>query len=375
MKITKVEVIRTKKPIPLAGAYHPAWTQPDGVAQTGYVLAFHKIHTDEGIVGYGPYRGDVDEYVQRCLIGSDPFMIEKFWKSAMLGNDTFFRGSYGGIDVALWDIVGKASGQPVYKLLGAISDKVKVYAATSRLCTPEEHVEQIRHIMSLGFKAIKMRLHRPDYRDDIEAVKAVRKACGDDLTITVDCNQNHRSTAYRHWSWQTALKVGRELQDLGVYFFEEPLHRRDYDGLTMLADELDMYIAGGEHSQSIYEFREHMRYGSYDILQPDLLIGDIGITGLRKIGHAAEFFDKMIIPHVSSLGAFALSVASSAAAVAGLRNCPMLEFPFDPPFLTTESQQFYMRNKYEVDADGCITLPDIPGIGADIDEDALAPFM
>ncbi len=375
MKITKIEMVRTNKPIPLAGEYRPAWTQPDGVPQTSFIQAFHKISTDEGIIGYGPVRGDVDEYVKRCLIGSDPFMIEKFWKSAMLGNDTFFRGSYGGIDIALWDIAGKASGQPVYKILGAISDKVKVYAATSRLCSPEEHVEQIQYLMSLGFKAIKLRLHRPDFRDDIKVVEAVRKACGDELIITVDCNQNHRSTVYQHWTWQTALTVGRELQDLGVYFFEEPLRRHDYDGLTMLSDELDMYIAGGEHSQSIYDYREHLRYGSYDILQPDPVIGDIGITGLRKLGHAAEFFDRMIIPHVSSLGALALSFAAAAAAVAGLRNCPMVEFPFDPPFLTTESQQFYIRNKFVVDADGYITLPDIPGIGVDIDESALAPYM
>ena len=374
MKITKIELIKNAKPIPLVAEYNTAWTQPDGKPQTSYGAAFYKISTDEGIVGYGPYRGDVDEYIQRCLIGSDPFMVETFWNSAMTGLSTHERGSYGGFDIALWDIMGKAAGLPVYKMLGANSDKVKVYAATSRLCSPEEHIEQIQHIMSLGFKAIKLRLHRPDFRDDIKVVEAVRKACGDELIITVDCNQNHRSSQYKHWSLNTARIVGRELQDLGVFFFEEPQHRRDYEGLAALSDELDMYVAGGEHSQCILDYKEHLMYNTYDILQPDPVIGDIGVTGLRKLGHVAEFHGKMIIPHVSSLGPFALSFAAAAAAVAGLSNCPLLEFPYDPPFLTTQTQQFFVRNKLEVDKDGYVALPEIPGIGVDIDEEALARY-
>ena len=112
----------------------------------------------------------------------------------------------------------------------------------------------------------------------------------------VDANQNHRSTHYKHWSRETARYLCAAMQDLGVYFFEEPLNRFDYDGLAKLSDEFDMYIAGGEHCLHIYEFKEHFRQNTYDIIQPDVILGDIGLTGIIKLGHAAEFYDKIIIP-------------------------------------------------------------------------------
>ena len=375
MKITKVEVVKTTKPIPLPGEYRAAWFEPDGDPVTSYGVSFYKISTDEGIVGYGPHAGNPDPYLLKCLIGMDPFKVESFWNSAMLGLDVNFgRGSYGGYDVALWDIIGKAAGLPVYKLLGTRADKMMVYAATSRLCSPEEHVRQVQHLMSLGFKAVKLRLHRPDYMDDLKVVQAVRKECGDKLIIVVDANQNHRAINYKWWSRETARFMCRELQDLCVYFFEEPLGRKDYEGLAMLSEEFDMLIAGGEHAMNIYEFKEHLDNNTYDVLQPDVILGDIGITGTRKLAHA-EFQKKLVIPHVCGLGSFALNFAAMLQAAVGLNNCPMLEFPYDPPFLTTESQQFYIKDKFCIEADGCVALPQTPGIGVEIDEEALAKYI
>ena len=375
MKITSIDVVRTKKPIPLPGEYCPAWEQPDGAPVNGFGVAYYRIFTDEGIVGYGPYGAEPDEYVRRCLIGKDPFKTETFWTSAMAGLETRSRGSYGGLDVALWDIIGKAANRPVYQLLGTRADKIKVYAATSRILTAEEHIEQVLHVMSLGFKAVKLRLHRPDWRDDIKTIEAVRKACGDEITIVVDANQNNRSTEYGYWSKETARLVCREMQALGVFFCEEPLKRRDYEGLSSLSKEFDMYIAGGEHAQNIYEFKEHLKYSTYDILQPDLLIGDIGITGLRKLGYIAEYHDKQIVPHVCGMGSFAISFAASAAAMVGLSNCPMLEYSYDPPFMTVESLQFFIKEKFTVDCDGYVHMPQTAGIGIEIDEAALAEYL
>jgi len=373
MKITNIETVTTTKPIPLPGEYYEAWFSPDGGAKTSYGVSLCKITTDEGLVGWGP-GSNVDDYVKRLLIGADPFKIEAFWNSAMLGLDVIARGSYGGVDAALWDLAGKVAGLPVYQMLGSSTDKVKVYAATSRLCSPEEHVEQVAHIVSLGFTAVKLRFHRPDHRDDLAVAQAVRQAFPD-LTIVVDANQNHRSAQYRHWSRETATWMAAGLQELGVYFFEEPLNRFDYDGLAMLSDRFDMYIAGGEHSQHIYEFTEHLRRNTYDVLQPDVILGDIGLTGIRKLGHAAEFYGKLIIPHVCSLGAFPFLFSATAAACAGLRNCPMIEFPYDPPFLTTKTQQFFARNPFVVDTDGYVALSPLPGLGVDLDEDALTLFV
>lgn len=376
MRITSVETVRTTKHIPLPGEYRAAWFEPDGDPVTSYDVSYCKITTDVGITGYGPYSSNPDPYLIKCLLGRDPFQVEAFWNSAMLGLDVnFSRGSYGGYDVALWDIIGKAAGLPVYKLLGSRADKMMVYAATSRLCKPEEHVEQVQHIMSLGFKAVKLRLHRPDFRDDLKVVQAVRKACGDDLVIVVDANQNHRAINYKWWSRETARLICRELEALDVYFFEEPLGRKDYEGLAALSSEFDMLIAGGEHAMNIYEFKEHLDHNSYDVFQPDVILGDIGITGTRKLSHVAEFYKKLIIPHVCGLGSFALNFAAMLQAAATLSNCPMLEFPFDPPFLTENTQQFYLTDKFRIDADGFVALPQSPGIGVQIDETALARYL
>lgn len=376
MRITAVETIKTTKPIPLPGEYRAAWFEPDGDPVTRYGVSYCKITTDDGIVGFGPYSSDPDPYLLKCLIGQDPFQVESFWNSAMLGLDVNFgRGSYGGFDVALWDIIGKAAGLPVYKLLGSRTDKMMVYAATSRLCKPEEHVDQVQHIMSLGFKAVKLRLHRNDFREDLKVVQAVRKKCGDKLVIIVDANQNHRAINYKWWSRETARYMCRELEALNVYFFEEPLARKDYEGLAGLSREFDMLIAGGEHSMNIYEFREHIDHDTYDVFQPDVILGDTGITGTRKLAHVAEFHRKLIIPHVCGLGSFALNFAAMLQASATLSNCPMLEFPFDPPFLTHETQQFYLTEKFQVDADGYVALPQSPGIGAQIDEQALKRYQ
>ena len=376
MKITKVELVKSKVPIPLPGEYKAAWFEPDGKPVTAYGFSYFKVHTDEGITGYGPYAGGPDEYALQCLIGLDPFFIEKFWSSAMLGLDVYInKCSYGGLDAALWDIIGKASNQPVYKILGAQTDKMLVYAATSRLLTPEEHIRQVQQIMSLGFKAVKLRLHRPDFRDDLKVVEAVRKACGDDLVIVVDANQNHRAINYEWWSRRTARFMARELQNLNVFFLEEPLERRDYEGLSELSSEFEMYIAGGEHSLNIYEFRDHLEMNTYDILQPDMILGDIGITGIKKLSIISDFNRKILIPHVCGLGGFALNFAATLQAAASLRNCPMIEYPFDPPFLTVETQQFYIKEKFVIDKDGYVALPQKPGLGVEIDEEAAAKYM
>ena len=376
MKITQIEVVKSQKPIPLPGEYKAAWFEPDGEPVTSYGFAYYKVHTDEGITGYGPYAGGPDKYALQCLIGLDPFFVEHFWSSAMMGREVYInKCSYGGLDTALWDIIGKASNQPVYKILGAHRDRVKVYAATSRLLSPPEHVEQVRELMSLGFKAVKLRLHRPDFRDDLKVVEAVRKACGDDLMIVVDANQNHRAIHYEWWSRQTAKIVARELQNLNVFFLEEPLERRDYEGLAELSAEFDMYIAGGEHSLNIYEFKEHIERNTYDILQPDITLGDIGITGTKKLSIISDYNYKMIIPHVSGLGGFALNFAAMLHAAASLRNCPMIEYPFDPPFLTVETQQFYLKEKFIIDKEGYVALPHRPGLGIEIDEKSAAKYL
>ncbi len=216
MRVTRIEVVRTR-PRDLPFEYLPAWFSPDGRPTKTYQFAFYRVHTDQGIIGLGPYGGEPDSWVTNALVGLDPFFVERFWAKAMSGREmTFHRGSYGGLDVALWDIIGKAAGLPLHRLLGAHADRMLVYAATSRLLRPQEHAEQVLQLREMGFRAAKLRLHRQDPADDLKVVETVRKAVGDGFLIVVDANQNHRSMVYPHWSRATALWMARELQRLGV---------------------------------------------------------------------------------------------------------------------------------------------------------------
>jgi len=370
MKVTKVEVVRSKEPIQLPEPWLAAWNSPDGTPITSMGFSFYKVYTDEGVIGIGP---DTGCHNPSMIVGLDPFMVGDFWDKRMSGRRAGHSG-YGasGLEIALWDVMGKATGQPVYKLLGACRDKIFVYAATSRLLTIDQHVRQVQEAMEAGFKAVKIRLHRQNVQDDIDVVEAVRNAVGDKMMILVDANQNNPSNEYKFWSRQTALKVAKCLDQLGVYYLEEPLPRNDIDGLAEIAASVDMFIAGGEHAPTIYDFKEHILKRAYDIIQPDAAMGgNTGITGLKKVAEMADFFGVQVVPHVLSTGVFPLDFAAAIHTLVTVDNCPVVEFPYDPPILVPETIQKFVKEPFKVDADGYVKLPDRPGLGVEFDEEKL----
>jgi L-alanine-DL-glutamate epimerase-like enolase superfamily enzyme len=322
------------------------------------------------MVGISPYTGASSALLE----GLDPFHVGEFWNRHMSGKRSGTSGkNAAGLEIALWDIIGKAANRPVYKLLGACRDKILVYAATSRLLDKEQHVRQVLDIMNEGFKAVKLRLHRPDPWDDLAVVEAVRDAVGDELMILVDANQNNPSLGYNFWPRRTALKMAKELDKLNVYYLEEPLPRKDVEGLAEIAASVDMFIAGGEHSPTIYDFKEHFLRGAYDIIQPDVILGgNMGITGVRKAAEVADYFERLIVPHVCSGGNFSLGLAATLQAMATVDNCPLVEYPYDPPILTVDTCQAIVKDPILIDRDGFVKVPDKPGIGVEIDEEKLS---
>src|SRR3990172_5068245 len=188
MKITQVKVRLFEMPMPKP--FHPTWQFLPTTAARIHVV---EVHTDEGIVGIGsggvPVRWEV---AGLFLMGQDPFALEQH--VANLRSMAFFVGRPWPVEIALWDIIGQATGQPVYKLLGGGSDRLKAYASTGELRGLEARVESARQIVSEGFKALKLRFHSPDWRDDIRTLEAGRKAVGDDIDIMVDGN----------WGWPVA---------------------------------------------------------------------------------------------------------------------------------------------------------------------------
>ena len=371
MRITRVQVLTSKEPTILPEPWQAAWNGPLAKPTMSFEFSFYKVYTDEGVVGVGPNTGFA---WPASLIGYDPFRVEAFWETHMSGRRSGNAGHGGaGIEIALWDIIGKAAGLPLYKLLGGHGDRVLVYAATSRLLAREALAEEALQLQGEGYQALKLRLHRADPMDDLAAVGAVRQAVGDSMMVLVDANQNNVGDGYRFWSRQTAQLMARELDDLGVYYLEEPLPRTDIEGLAEIAAMVDMFIAGGEHTPTVYDFREHLSRGAYDIIQPDVILGgNYGISGIRKACILADYSGRLVVPHVMSGAHNAMGVAATAHAMATVPNCPLIEYPYDPPILTPETSQAAVVEPIRVDADGHITLPDRPGIGVTLDEGQLA---
>jgi D-galactarolactone cycloisomerase len=370
MKVIKAEVLRIDEAVDLPEPWLAAWREPSGVPRTTLGFSIYRLTSDAGLVGIGPYTGGDPELV----IGQDPFAVGSFWSQHMGGirSDTSGKGA-SGMEIALWDLVGKAAGEPLHRLLGSRRDRLLVYAATSRLLRTEALVDEALALEAQGFRAIKLRLHRQDVRDDVAAVIAVREAIADDVLLMVDANQNNHSEGYPYWSRLTALRVAQELDDLGLYFLEEPLARTDVEGLAEIAATVDMHVAGGEHVPTVYDWRPYLDSCAYDILQPDLVMGgNLGVIGARKVAEYADAFGRLLIPHVLMSGAaFPLCLAASLHAMATVDNCPMVEYPYDPPVLTEATTQSFITEPLHIGPDGCIALPRKPGLGLELDEDRL----
>jgi D-galactarolactone cycloisomerase len=367
MRIVKTEVVRLKRPTLLPAPWRPAWLEPDLQPVTSFDCAFYRLTTDDGVIGVGPFTGAPVELVA----GVDPCHIEKFWNEHMSGKRfrTSGKGA-AGLEIALWDIVGKAAGLPIHRLLGAYRTKIPAYAATTRLLSADQHIAQALELRKHGFRAVKFRMHRATADEDLAVMEAIHAAVGDRVRLMVDANQNAPSSAYAHWDRTTARRVARRLEALNFVFLEEPLPHTDIDGLAQIANSYDISIAGGEGIPNVYEFAAHLKEGAYDIIQPDVILGgNYGITGLRKLATVAEHHGLQIMPHVSHGAMFGISLAATLQAMATVSNCPMVEFVCDPPLLTAETQQAILMTPLCVDDDGCIEVPDGPGLGITLNED------
>ncbi|KPL55521.1 isomerase [Prosthecomicrobium hirschii] len=364
MKITAIEI--THHRLPLDPPFNASWdTRP----RTHFDATIVRVKTDEGIEGIA--SGDTMTGFaghEPMFVGQDPLAIERHYR--ILSNIQFHYGRCWPLDLALWDLAGKIAGQPVWKLLGGLSDRVRAYASSGTLRAPAALADAAEAYLAQGFKALKIRFHRGDWRADVAALEAVRARVGDRLELMVDCNQGWRMSwdAYAPWSLKDALQVAREMERIGVYWMEEPLFRADRDGMRRLREMVDVRIAGGEMTREIYEFRDLIRDGCLDVVQPDAaLVG--GISGLRRVAAMAEAANLVFTPHTWTNG---MGVVANAHLTCGLADAPFMEFPFDPPEWSLDRRDFPMRAPLTIDADGFVVLSDRPGMGYELDEDRLA---
>jgi L-alanine-DL-glutamate epimerase-like enolase superfamily enzyme len=351
--------------LPLAPPFNASWdSQPRGHFDATVV----RVTTDTGLMGAG--SGDRMlgfEGHESLFVGQDPLALERHYR--VLSNLDFHYGRCWPLDLALWDLAGKILGQPCWKLLGGLANRVRAYASSATLRDPQAQADAAERFLAQGFAALKLRFHRGDWREDVRALEAVRARIGEKLTLLVDCNQGWRLPwdTQAPWTFKDALTVARELERLDVYWMEEPLHRADYAGMRALRTATDVRVAGGEMTRQVHELRELISGGCVDVLQPDVaLVG--GITGLRRVATLAQEHHITFTPHTWTNG---MGVTANAHLVAGFTEAPFLEYPFDPPEWSLQRRDFMLEEPLKVNREGWINLSDAPGMGYALDEGRL----
>jgi L-alanine-DL-glutamate epimerase-like enolase superfamily enzyme len=270
------------------------------------------------------------------------------------------QSSYAAaIDNCLWDILGKAVNLPVYRILGAYRTSVRAYASSQHLRTVEAFVEDVQKCKAQGFTAYK--IHPPelrgghDYKLDIEVIKAVRKAAGDDFTLLHD--------PVGVYTREEAFKVGRVLQDQNYVAYEDPIPTTDIDGLAALCQALDIPIHAGEFIFSIYDYAEYIRRGAVDVLR--FIVDNIGgITGGMKVAHLAECHGMECAPH--NWGE-ALDHAVHFQCELAMPNCVWFEMTVP----MGQADRPWFKDTIRIDKDGYVQAPTKPGLGYELDMAAL----
>jgi len=353
-----------------------------------------KVETDVGITGWGesgqygpgePVATFIEVALRPLLIGRNPLEVNVLWETMFTSIRDFGRKTTGveaisGIDIALWDIAGKFYDKPVCELLGgAFRKKVRGYA-TGCYYRGEDVLDcgaslsaieaEARSYVDAGFTAMKGKVGLLQVDQDARRVEAMRKGAGEGTILMIDANH-----AY---NLHTAKRMGRHLERLGVYFFEEPVLPEDMQGYAALRSALDMAIAAGENEFTRYGFYELIRNGCLDIIQPNIGCAG-GFTEVRRIEAIANTAHVQTIPHCWGSGVALAAALQLCAAMAPMphtafptapQNEPMVEYDrnFNPLRDELLTERFDVR-------DGYVAVPQGPGLGIEIKMDVIEKYL
>ncbi len=370
MKIVEVKAWLCHYPLP--ATFWPTWIP--GFPQTRNTCLILALKTDDGLEGYAAGVGILDEakalvsLLKPFLLNRDPFQVEdtlKMLRSALfLGYRAWFA------EIAMWDLIGKACKQPIYKLLGGGPDKLLAYCSTGEMHAPDKRAEEVLKLKEMGFKAVKLRVKAMEMKDDIVAVETVRKAVGDDFVLMVDANQGwpiHAFGAYPRWTLKRAMTTCRAYEEFGIRWLEEPLFKTDYAGYRQLRSSTSIQIAGGEFNVDLSELRDLIEGECLDVVQPDVTIST-GILNGKKVAGMAEAHNLEFSPHTWTNG---IGFAANLQLMAATPICPYCEFPFEPPGWVPEARDFMLTEPFKIDKDGYVKVPDKPGLGIEMDWDRI----
>ena len=361
MKITEVKTYNLSYPLvePFANALTWSKTRNAGIVE---------IRTDAGIIGWGEGASTPSQTaIDTCLIGKDPFDIEVIWNAMHQGRSN--TAAISGVDIALWDIVGKALGQPIYRLLGgAFRNRIPAYATgLFKKDVPDitqTLMDEAKGYVDQGFSAMKMKIGFGEAYD-VKNVAAVRKAIGDTIILAVDANCGY--------DVGTAIDVGQKIAENDLFWYEEPITTNDVEGYIEIRRALNMRIAGGEGLQGRWNFRDLIQRRGYDIVQPDISIAG-GFTECRKVAAMASANHLRVLPH---MWGSSIRLAATLHWQATIPDSPQALNPIPSLFEFDMTENGLRTDLAEVPikaVEGYVPVPQEPGLGIEIDRAVLEKY-
>lgn len=368
MKITRVEAIHLRLP--------DVNERCDGSQETLVV----KVHTDSGLVGVGevdssshvaraiieaPLSHKICRGLAECVVGLDPFEIDRLIHRMYEGTIYFGRAgaviqAMSGIEIALWDIVGKATKRPVYQLLGGgFRRTFRAYASILFGDTPEQTRKIGEGLVRKGFRAVKFGWGPMGQSEagDIAHVKAAREGVGPDVELMID--------AGLAWDTATAIRRAQQFTPYHLTWLEEPLHPDNVDGYRRLSERAPMRIAAGEEICDVKEFQTLMDTGGIDVVQVDVTrVG--GLARSKRIGWDSVERHRLCVNHSYKTG---INVAASLHFVAALPNTHYFEYCVEQGDL----RKHLTKQLFPV-IDGDISVPEEPGLGIELNEEIVAKY-
>jgi len=391
MKITAVKTILLNYPL-MTTLYDANYAMPTKPA------LLVEVQTDEGVTGIGEaahFGGPlistkvvIEEELRHHLLGEDPLQVELLWERMHQRAYKHARGglliaAMSGIDIALWDIKGKAAGLPVYKLLGGYSNVVPAYATGGFYAEGKglkELAQEMEGYLERGFKAVKMKVGRNSgirvgfnplrvmpargvcevtLEEDLERVRVVRETIGKDTLLMIDANGA--------WDVPTAIQMGRKLEPYDLYWFEEPVSPDDIEGSAKVAAALDIAVAGYETcSYGRFSFKDYITAGAVHFVQPDVAWSG-GLTESMKIAHLASAWNLPVAPHIHGAG---VVVAASLHYLAAIPNATLAETVHPAHPLMGD----LIDHVLDINKEGNVVLSDKPGLGIELNPKVIEKY-
>jgi D-galactarolactone cycloisomerase len=365
----RINAIRTRRLcLPLEPPFDAAW---DPIPRRSLEATLVFVETDEGLIGVG--SGDTMDGFARfehLFVGEDPLVIDRHVR--VLETIAVHAGRYWPLEAALWDIAGQAAGRTVAELFGGRAMRLPAYASLGEARDGAARSEAVLALAEEGFRAVKLRIDRDRVREGIASVARVREAVGARMDIMVDLNEGWRMPGdiAPPLDEETVRNTAGELRELGILWLEEPLPAASVRAYAELRRSSGVRIAGGEFARTPAELLAFLEADALDVYQPDAVCA-VGLQRAREVAELAHDRGLWYTPHTWTNG-IGLIVNLHVAAGVGAR--PYLEFPYDPPGWTPERRDFMLAEPLRLDADGCVAVPDRPGLGIALDDDALRRY-